>query len=124
MAAKYGCLQEFLPDEDSIDAYLERAALYFKANDIGKGKRVPILLSSIGVRTYALLRDLVAPNAPGSLSFTRISEVLSKHFQPRRLVIAERFHFHRRVQALGESVAEFDAALRKLAIHIASSEKP
>ena len=70
MAAKCGCLQEFLPDEDSIDAYLECAALYFQANEIGEGKRVPILLSSIGVRTYALLRDLVAPDAPGSLSFT------------------------------------------------------
>ena len=117
MAAKYGCLQEFLPDEDSIDAYLERAVLYFKANDIGEDKRVPIFLSSIGVRTYALLRDLVAPDAPGSRSFKEISEVLSRHFQPRRLVIAERFHFHRRAQAVGESIAEFDAALRKLATH-------
>ena len=117
MAAQYGCLQEFLPEEDSIEAYLERVTLYFQANDIGEGKRVPILLSSIGVRTYALVRDLVAPDAPGSLSYARLSEVLSRHFQPRRLVIAERFHFHRRVQAVGESVAEFDAALRKLATH-------
>ena len=69
------------------------------------------------MRTYALLRDLVAPDAPGSRSFEEIAEVLSRHFQPRRLVIAERFHFHRRAQAVGESIAEFDAALRKLATH-------
>ena len=30
-------------------------------------------------------------------------------------MIAERFHFHRRIQALDESIADFDAALRKLA---------
>ena len=33
------------------------------------------------------------------------------HFQPRQLVIAKRFHFHRRALAIGESIAEFDAAL-------------
>ena len=38
-------------------------------------------------------------------------------FQPRRLVIAKRFHFHRRAQAVGENIAKFDAALRKLATH-------
>ena len=32
-------------------------------------------------------------------------------------MIAECFHFHKRDQAAAESVADFDAALRKLAIH-------
>ena len=32
-------------------------------------------------------------------------------------MIAERFHFHRRVQAVDESIVEFDAALRKLATY-------
>ena len=49
------------------------------------------------------------------LPLDRISEVLTLHFQPRRLVIAERFHFHRHVRAVDESVAKFDAALQKLA---------
>ena len=43
----------------------------------GREKRVPVLLSSVGVRTYSLLRDLVAPDAPGSLIFARLSELLS-----------------------------------------------
>ena len=117
MAGKYGCLNEFHPEVDSIRAYLELVTLYFKANDIGEGKRVPILLSSIGTRIYSLLRDLVAPESPGDLSFARISEVLSAHFQPRRFVIAERFQFHRHSQAAEEGIAEFDAALRSLATH-------
>ena len=33
------------------------------------------------------------------------------------MVIAEIFQFHRRAQAADESIAEFDAALRKLATH-------
>ena len=117
MAAKYGCLEEFRLESDSIRAYLERADLYFQANGIGENKRVPILLSSIGASTYALLRDLVAPDAPGTLEFRRLSEVLIAHFEPKRMVIAERFYFHKRAQAVGESIADFDAALRKLALH-------
>ena len=64
---------------------------------------------------YSLLRDLVAPNVPGTLKYDPISELLTSHFQPRRLVIAKRFHFHKRVQAADESIAEFDAALQNLA---------
>ena len=78
-------------------------------------KQVPILQSSIGARTCSLLRHLVAPVVPDTLAFDRISEVLTSHFQPRRLVIEERFHFHRRVQAVDESIVEFDAVLRNLA---------
>ena len=88
-------------------------ALYFKANSIEEDKQVPILLRSIGARTYSLLRDLVVPTVPGTLQFDRISEVLTSHFHPRCLVIAERFHFHKHVQAMDESIAEFDAALTK-----------
>ena len=59
----------------------------------------------------------MAPDVPGTLQFDRISEVLTFHFQPRRLVIAERFHFHKHIQAVNESIAEFDAVLRNLATH-------
>ena len=96
---------------------MEVKTLYFAANDIEEDKQVLILLSSIGAQTYSLIRDLVTPKTPGNLTFAQIVEVLTSHFQPKRLVIAERFHFHKRVQASDESIAEFDAALRKLAIH-------
>ena len=48
MATQYGCLKEFRPETDSTKAYLERASLYFQANDIDEGKQVSILLSLIG----------------------------------------------------------------------------
>ena len=122
MAGKYGCLNEFHPEVDSIRAYLELASLYFKANDIDEGKRVPILLSSIGARIYSLLQDLVAPESPRDLSFSQISEVLFAHFQPRHLLTAERFQFHRSAQAADESIAQIDAALRSPAAHCESGD--
>ena len=76
-----------------------------------------ILLSSIGALTYSLLNDLVVPTPPGTKSLAIISEVLHGHFEPKRAIITERFHFHKRDQAAGETIAEHDAALHKLAIH-------
>ena len=117
MATQFGRLTEFQPQSDSVKAYLERVNRYFLANEGDAQKQVPILLSCIGATTYAPLSDLVALQAPGEKSIQEISDVLRAHFEPKRSVIAERFHFHIRDQAPGESIAEFDAALCKLATH-------
>ena len=65
---------------------------------------------------YCATRWLLT-DAPGTLTFQKLLELLTAHFECKRLVILERFYFHKRVQAIGESIADFDAALRKLAIH-------
>ena len=41
--------------------------------------------------------------------------VLQHHFQPKVITIAERFKFHQRSQADGESVVDYMAKLRHLA---------
>ena len=112
MATLYGRLEEFNPEADSIKAYLERVSLYFAANGVDDAKKVPVLLSSIGASTYAYLSDLLAPATPGEKFFDDISAVLRDHFEPKCSVIAERFHFHKQDQAVGETITEFDAALR------------
>ena len=117
MATQYGRLNEFDPKSDSINAYLKRVALYFTANEVDNAKSVPILLSSIGAPTYALLSDLFAQSPQSNKSFAEISEILSSHFEPKHSVIAEHFHFHKREQAVGESIADYDVALRKLTTH-------
>ena len=42
-------------------------------------------------------------------------KTLEGHFEPTPIVIAERFHFHKRDQRAGESIADFVAELRRLA---------
>ena len=117
MATQFGTLKEFQPESDAIKAYLERVELYFTANSVDEDKQVPILLSAIGSATYALLSDLLAPDPPKTKSLSEISDVLRRHYEPKRAVIAERFHFHKRDQAVGESITDYDAALRRLATH-------
>ena len=117
MANQHGRLREFHPETESIKAYLERMSLYFTANGVAADKRVAVLLSSIGAATYSLLSDLVAPHPPSTKSLDEISGALRNHYQPQRVVIADRFHFHKRDQAAGVTIADYDAALRKLATH-------
>ena len=50
--ATYGTLREFKPEVETITAYLERLKAYFDANDVPSAKRVAVLLSVIGPKTY------------------------------------------------------------------------
>ena len=117
MATHFGKLQEFRPESDSIKSYLQKVTLYFEANEIDAKKQVAVLLSSIGAPIYTLLSDLLAPATPGEKSLEAISKALLDHFEPKRSIITERFHFHKRDQTATESIAQYDAALRKLATH-------
>ena len=64
--AKFGHLQEFNAELEPITAYLERVELYFSANSIGEDKRLAILLSVIGPKTYGVLRTSGAREATGA----------------------------------------------------------
>ena len=110
-----GSLTEFKPESERIEAYLERVQLFFDANGIQDEKKVAVLLTVIGSTTYALLSSLLAPQKPREKSFEELAATLRCHFEPKPLVIAERFHFHRRNQASGESISDYVAELRRLA---------
>ena len=43
--------------------------MYFTVNNIADEKQVPVVLNSIGAKTYELLRSLVAPKAPIEKTF-------------------------------------------------------
>ena len=122
--ATIGQIGEFRPEEERISAYLEQIQLFFVANSIadGKnnfvansianGKQVAVLLPVVGVMTYALLQDLLVLTKPQEKTFVKLSTTLTSHYEPKPIVITECFHFHRRNQSSGESVAEYVAELR------------
>ena len=113
--ATIGSIQEFQPEVETIDSYLERVEVFTLANGIKEEKRVAILLSEIGGKVYGLLRNLVAPATVSAQSYQELTATLKAHFDPKPIVIAEGFHFHRRVQAVGESISEYVAELKRLA---------
>ena len=113
--ATLGHIGKFDPTEENISAYLERVELFFAANGIKDEKQVAVFLSVIGPKTHALLHDLLAPDKPQEKSLAVLWETLRKHFEPKPVIIAERFRFRRRDQASGESIVEYLAELRRLA---------
>ena len=113
----FGKIDGFNPEVEEFSAYLERIELYFVANGISEEKQVPVFLSLLGAKTYSLLRTLVAPTTPKEKSLRELTKLLKSHFEPRPLVIAERFAFHRRNQQSGETIGEYLAELRRLATH-------
>ena len=68
---------------DGISTYLKHVQLFFQANGIADDKQVPVLLSIIEGRTYALLSDLLAPVKPCSAKISgTVDSSLSEALQP------------------------------------------
>lgn len=115
--SRIGKIDIYEQSSESWTCYQERLDQYFVANEVANDKKVPALLSLIGPKTYGVLRDLTSPNLPKEKTYEQLCELLSKHFNPEPLVIAERFRFHKRDQKQGESVTDFNVSLRKLSEH-------
>ena len=112
-----GKIESFDDTNENWETYVERVEQFFLANNIDDDHKVPTLLSLIGGKTYALLRDLLAPEKPATKSFQQIVTTLQEHLSPKPLEIAERFRFYKRNQHEGESILSYVAELRKLATH-------
>ncbi|KAL7834748.1 hypothetical protein SRHO_G00289950 [Serrasalmus rhombeus] len=117
MAVIYGHMDVFDESGEQWATYIERFVHYVVANDIPEAKKVSILFSVMGPKTYGLLCSLVAPVAPGTKTYKQVVIVLKDHFTPKPLIIAKRFRFHKRNQGEGETVAQYVAVLKKLSEH-------
>ena len=116
--ATHGSLGEFDHRTGDWKSYIERAQQYFAANDVeSAGKKRAILLSSVGDKTYQIIKDVLAPDAPTDVTFANIVEKMMKHFQPPPSEIVQRFQFHTRVRQPHESVATYIAQLKQIAEH-------
>ena len=71
----------------------------------------------VGGHTYSILHDLTSPDIPGTKSYYELTTILKRHFNPTPIQIAERFRFHKLDQKEGESIRDFNAAIRKLSEH-------
>ena len=96
------------------NAYSERFEQYVIANEIKDEKKiVATFLTTIGSKTYNVLPDLLAPEKPSAVRLEDLVQSLRDHYEPKPIVIAERFHFQKREQHEGEGVAVYSAALKK-----------
>ena len=124
-----GSIGEFDTSTKTFTAYHERLEQYFVANSIGlypsdvseavkaaaNKKKVAVMISVIGKKTYGTLRDLCSPENPKDKTFEQLCELLERHFKPKQLEVAESYRFHRCFQEENETVPVYSARLRHLA---------
>lgn len=106
----FGRMDEFNPENELWSAYVEQ---FFEANEIAAGKHVATLLSVVGATTYGLLRNLVQPDKPRDKTLDKIVTVLKQHFEPKPLLVAERFRFSRYNQKVNQPVAQYVVELKQ-----------
>lgn len=118
MAASFalGKLEAFDPSLETFPRYIQRVKIYFTANGIEEDKQKFVFLNSLGRKNYNLLANLLSPVGPETKTFNELVETLSKHFQPKSFVIAERHTFQSRYQRAGESITDFAVELKRLTI--------
>ena len=113
-------LAQFDPDEEDWVEYTDRLSYYFTANGITDGarKRV-ILISCCRLATFRLIKSLVFPKQLDDFSFQQLVEKVKLHREPKVSIIMRQFQFNTRNRSLDELVADYVAALRRLAEHCA-----
>ncbi|XP_056144368.1 uncharacterized protein K02A2.6-like [Lampris incognitus] len=72
MAGIIGGMEPFEESGEQWATYIERFENYILANEIRDAKKVPVLLSVIGPKTYGLLRSLIAADKPGEKTYDDI----------------------------------------------------
>ena len=81
--ALIGVLGPFDIQRDNWASYKERLEQFFIANNVDDVKRVAVLLSVIGAKSYELLRSLTAPEKPAQKSFDQLCTLLENHLAPK-----------------------------------------
>ena len=110
-----GNIGEYIPAEEWT-SYIERFELFVKCNSIAAEKKVSLLLTVVGVKTYSLLRDLCMLDKPSEKDFNTLVQLVESHLYPKPSFIVERYKFSHRNQ-LDQNVAQYIAALKRLATH-------
>ncbi|XP_037521015.1 uncharacterized protein LOC119397663 [Rhipicephalus sanguineus] len=100
----------------SWSSWFGRLQFYFEANNITDAavKRAN-LLTLCGEQTYDTVCALIQPRTPATVDYDDIVAALQEHYDPRPSEVYCRARFQRRDQLEGEKVAEYVAALKKLA---------
>ncbi|CAH0699337.1 unnamed protein product [Spodoptera exigua] len=107
--------EEFNPQTDNWDIYINRLKFCFEANGVtlDNVKRANFF-TVCGARVFETVLALITPRLPSDVTFSEVETILTKHYSPKPNEISMSFQFYKRDQKRGESVSDYVAALRKL----------
>lgn len=116
MSRFIGRIRDFNESSDDWALYHEMLDHYFIANGIiDEQRKKSTLLSAIDINTYKLLTTLTFPLKPGTVPFSQLCDLLTKHLRPPTIVFRERSKFYAYRKDAKETVTEYYARLQRLA---------
>ncbi|XP_045445764.1 uncharacterized protein LOC123653827 [Melitaea cinxia] len=108
-------IQEFSSAKCTFEVYKQVFENKMRIHNIDEAKWHQYLISCIGFDIVTLLTELCFPSSLDSKNYKQLVELIEKHIEPTQSEITETYKFMKRVQLPNESIAEFVAALKKLA---------
>ena len=81
-----------------MTAYIEWVISFFDTNNLPGDKGTATFLNGLGKNTFQVLRNLILPRKVYGKSQDQVTKVLLNHYDPKPLVISERFNFNLRNQ--------------------------
>ena len=112
-----GVKVEFRLYKDDWETFTEQLDQLFIARDIKPEKKAAHLLVRVDSEAFKLIKQLVAPAKINAKSYDQIVEIMNEHLNPKPSEVMERFNFNQARQEATETVAEFTAKLKKLALN-------
>ena len=117
----HGQIKEFDSAKETIEDFRQRFEFYCTANNIKSGdeaqqdRKKALFITMLGQTAFVKLRDLASPNDIATLTLDQVVALLTAHYRPQTIEIAERYKFFKRTQEDQERTTDFIAALRRLA---------
>lgn len=109
---------EFSPANETWNIWKEKLEIHFsEINCTAEAAKRTILLKSIGTTAYTLLHTLCSPSSPVSKDLNELYGILATHFSPPTIVFRERKNFHSAVKSNDETIAEWFAKIKLLALN-------
>ena len=111
---------EFDAAKKTIEDFHQCFEFYCQANNIKSEDESQLahqkayFITMLGQTTFVKLRDMASLNDISTLTLTQVVEILTGHYRPQTIEIAERYKFFNRTQGDQERTTKFIAALRRL----------
>lgn len=122
MAAYLPRVPEF-NSNDKWSFYLERLNQYFVAYAIEDDRKAALLLTAVTSDVYETISNACFPTKPADKTFDQLCAIFKTQFSPLFSVHAERYKFYEAKQEIGESITNWFARMKQLALNCEFGDK-
>ena len=111
-------LAEFSPQIEVWQLWKEKLDIHFcEINCTDDNVKKAILQKSIGAAPYAVVHSLCSPESPVSKTYKHLCDILETHYTPPSIIFRERKLFHCARKEDNETISEWYARTKKLALN-------